>query len=71
MRRLGVSKQEVASIPIEVGLQNDTGYPYQGTLDYVSPSVNSATGTLAVRAIMQNQTDVLVRDPINGPLATL
>ena len=60
MRRLGVSKQEVASIPIEVGLQNDTGYPYQGTLDYVSPSVDSATGTLAVRAIMQNQTDVLV-----------
>ena len=60
MRRLGVSKQEVASIPIEVGLQNDTGYPYQGTLDYVSPSVDSATGTLAVRAIMQNKTDVLV-----------
>jgi multidrug efflux pump subunit AcrA (membrane-fusion protein) len=60
MRRLGVSKQEVASIPIEVGLQNDTGYPYRGTLDYVSPSVDSATGTLAVRAIMQNQTDVLV-----------
>jgi RND family efflux transporter MFP subunit len=60
MRRLGVSKQEVASIPIEVGLQNDTGYPYHGTLDYVSPSVDSATGTLAVRAIMQNQTDVLV-----------
>jgi RND family efflux transporter MFP subunit len=60
MRRLGVSKQEVASVPIEVGLQNDTGYPYHGTLDYVSPSVDSATGTLAVRAIMQNQTDVLV-----------
>jgi RND family efflux transporter MFP subunit len=60
MRRLGVSKQEVASVPIEVGLQNDTGYPYRGTLDYVSPSVDSATGTLAVRAIMQNQTDVLV-----------
>jgi multidrug efflux pump subunit AcrA (membrane-fusion protein) len=26
----------------------------------VSPSVDSATGTLAVRAIMQNKTDVLV-----------
>jgi len=44
MRRLGVSKQEVAAIPIEVGLQNDTGYLYQGTLDYVSPSV-AGTGT--------------------------
>ena len=58
MRRLGVSKQEVASIPIEVGLQNDTGYPYQGTLDYVSPSVDSATGTLAVaRDHAEAQTD--------------
>jgi RND family efflux transporter MFP subunit len=60
MRRLGVSQQELTAIPIEVGLQNDTGYPYQGTLDYVSPSVDSATGTLAVRAILKNQTDVLV-----------
>ena len=60
IRRLGVSPQELTAIPIEVGLQNDTGYPYQGTLDYVSPSVDSATGTLAVRAILQNTKDVLV-----------
>jgi RND family efflux transporter MFP subunit len=60
MRRLGVSAQELTSIPIEVGLQGDAGYPHQGTLDYISPSVDSATGTLAVRAILQNTKDVLV-----------
>jgi RND family efflux transporter MFP subunit len=60
MLRLGVSAQELTSIPIEVGLQGDAGYPHQGTLDYISPSVDSATGTLAVRAILQNTKDVLV-----------
>ena len=57
MRRLGVTQagSGVENFPIEVGLQNDTGYPYQGTLDYVSPSVDSATGTLAVRAIMRTR----------------
>jgi RND family efflux transporter MFP subunit len=60
MRRLGVSAQELTSIPIEVGLQGDVGYPHQGTLDYISPSVDSTTGTLAVRAILQNTKDVLV-----------
>ena len=47
-------------VPIEVGLQTDEGYPHRGTLDYVSPTVNQATGTLAVRAIMQNAQGVLV-----------
>lgn len=60
MRRLGVTSEELRQYPIEVGLQTDEGYPYRGTLDYVSPTIDRATGTLAVRAILPNQDQVLV-----------
>ena len=60
IRRLGITRAELMKVPIEVGLQTDEGYPHRGTLDYVSPTVDQATGTLAVRAIMQNAQGVLV-----------
>jgi len=60
MRRLGISKEELRQYPIEVGLQTDEGYPYRGTLNYVAPTIDRATGTLAVRAILPNRDPVLV-----------
>lgn len=54
IRRLGLTPQDLKKVPVEVGLQSDEGYPYKGTLDYASPSMNQATGTLAVRAILAN-----------------
>src|SRR5712691_10096602 len=60
IRRLGITPAELNKVPIEVGLQTDQGYPHEGTLEYVSPSINPATGTLAVRAILQNPNGVLV-----------
>jgi RND family efflux transporter MFP subunit len=60
MRRLGITQDELKQYPIEVGLQTDKGYPYRGTLDYVAPAIDRATGTLAVRAVLQNENGVLV-----------
>ncbi len=60
MRRLGIGAEEIKQYPIEVGLQTDEGYPYRGTLNYVAPSIDRATGTLAVRAILPNHEQVLV-----------
>jgi RND family efflux transporter MFP subunit len=54
IRQLGLTPEELKKVPVEVGLQSDEGYPYKGTLDYASPSVSQATGTLAVRAILAN-----------------
>src|SRR5215470_6464796 len=45
----------VNKLPIEVGLQTDTGYPHKGVLDYASPQVNQSTGTLQVRGIFPNE----------------
>lgn len=44
----------VDTVPVEVGLQTDTGYPHQGLLNYVAPAVNASTGTLALRGQFKN-----------------
>jgi len=72
--RRGLTQDDLRKVPVEVGLQSETGYPHQGTLDYASPSVNPSTGTLAVRAVLQNANRVLlpgyfvrVRVPVGEP----
>jgi RND family efflux transporter MFP subunit len=58
--RRGLSADELNKIPVEVGLQTETGYPHKGTLDYRSPTINQSTGTLAARAVLQNADRVLL-----------
>jgi RND family efflux transporter MFP subunit len=58
--RRGLTEKDLDKIPVEVGLQSETGYPHKGTLDYRSPTVNQSTGTLAARAILQNADRVLL-----------
>jgi RND family efflux transporter MFP subunit len=60
IRRRGLTTEDLRKIPVEVGLQNENGYPHAGTLDYASPTVDSTTGTLAVRAILQNPKRVIL-----------
>ena len=60
IRRLGLTPADLKKVPVEVGLQSDEGYPYQGMLDYAAPTLSQSTGTLAVRAILQNPNQVLL-----------
>jgi len=60
MAKRGLTTQDLRKIHVEVGLQSDTGYPHKGMLDYVSPQVSSSTGTLAVRAVMDNKGGTLL-----------
>jgi RND family efflux transporter MFP subunit len=53
-RRRGITVRELTRLPVEVGLQTETGYPHKGNLDYVSPTLNQSTGTLAARGILAN-----------------
>src|SRR5579864_5996488 len=59
-RRRGMTVDDLRKLPVEIGLQTETGYPHKGTLDYVSPQVNQSTGTLAVRGILKNPERVLL-----------
>jgi RND family efflux transporter MFP subunit len=62
----------LSSIPVEIGLQNEDGYPHKGHLDYVSPQVDASTGTVAVRAIFDNKDNALLPGlfvRVRGPIA--
>jgi len=58
--RRGLTPADLDKVPVEVGLQTETGYPHRGTLNYRSPTVDPSTGTLAVRAILDNADHVLL-----------
>lgn len=59
-RRRSMTVEDLRQLPVEVALQTDTGYPHKGTLDYVSPTLNQSTGTIAVRGILKNPDRVLL-----------
>ncbi|MDE5442685.1 efflux RND transporter periplasmic adaptor subunit [Bradyrhizobium sp. CSA207] len=58
--RRGLTPTDLKQFPIQVGLQTESGYPHEGHLDYVSPTLNTSTGTLAVRGLVPNDTRVLL-----------
>jgi RND family efflux transporter MFP subunit len=49
------ARDQAGTIPVEVGLQTETGYPHSGKIDYVAPLVDNGTGTVAVRAVLANE----------------
>jgi multidrug efflux system membrane fusion protein len=51
---------DLSDIPVEIGLQDEEGYPHKGHLDYTSPQVDSSTGTLAGRALFENKDHALL-----------
>jgi len=50
----GKTQADVLGSPVEVALQNESGFPHKGTLDHIAPTVDPATGTLAARATLPN-----------------
>jgi RND family efflux transporter MFP subunit len=77
-KRRGMTASDLTSLPFEVGLQTESGYPHTGKLNYASPTINQSTGTLAVRGILPNADRVLlpgyyvrVRVPIDQEQAAL
>jgi RND family efflux transporter MFP subunit len=79
MRRRGLTITDLSKVPVDIGLQDETGYPRRGALDYVSPTVDASTGTLTARAVFANADRALLpgmfvrtRVPIGGePTALL
>jgi RND family efflux transporter MFP subunit len=59
-RRKGLTQADIKNTPVEIGLQIENGFPHLGKLDYIAPTLNQSTGTLAVRAIMPNADRVLL-----------
>ncbi len=51
-RRLTLS--DLHKVPVDVAVGDQTGYPLHGTIEYVAPAIDQATGTLYVRGILRN-----------------
>lgn len=71
-------KSNVGKAPVEVGLQNETGYPHVGVLDFADNSLSTSTGTIALRGVFKNEDLALipglfarVRIPMGGPRPAL
>jgi membrane fusion protein, multidrug efflux system len=50
----------LSDVLVEIGLQSEDGYPHKGHLDYASPQVDTATGTLTARALFDNKDRTLL-----------
>jgi len=60
IRKRGLAPADLKKVPVELGLQNDQGYPLKGHLDYASPTVDSSTGTLTARGVFDNANHVML-----------
>src|SRR5215469_1808571 len=49
-----LTQADLPKIPIQVALQNETDFPRRGVLEYVSPGLDPATGTLLIRGKVEN-----------------
>ena len=59
-RRRGLTADDLRQLPVEVGLQTETGYPHKGRLDYAAATLNQSTGTLPVRGVLPNSDRTLL-----------
>ncbi|MBW0002037.1 MAG: efflux RND transporter periplasmic adaptor subunit [Hyphomicrobiales bacterium] len=50
-----LTEDEISQIPVDIGLQGEDGFPHAGHLDYVAPHLDPASGTLQVRAVLDNK----------------
>jgi RND family efflux transporter MFP subunit len=44
-----------ASIPAQMGLANQTGFPHEGTIDFVDNEISATTGSIRARGIFDNK----------------
>jgi RND family efflux transporter MFP subunit len=51
IRRLGADPEPPS---VDIGTEADDGFPFVGVIDYIDPSVDPTTGTIGVRAIIDN-----------------
>jgi RND family efflux transporter MFP subunit len=54
-RANGFKPSQISQIPIEIGLQNEEGFPHVGHLDFADTGLDSSTGTIEMRGVLENK----------------
>jgi multidrug efflux system membrane fusion protein len=55
MLAAGQTVATMGPMTLGVGLQNETGYPHEATLDFIDSNIDQSTGTLQVRGSIANK----------------
>jgi len=58
--RIVRAQSSVQELPIQMGLANEDGYPHQGKVDYIDPTVDTGTGTIRLRGVFSNPGGTIV-----------
>ena len=53
-------RNRAAKLPVRVGLASETGFPHEGQLDFVDNQLDPGAGTIRVRALMSNPSQLFV-----------
>lgn len=75
MHKAGIKdKSPVNNTPVYAQLENETGFPHKGVLDFSNNSVDTSTGTIQLRGVFKNENRTLfpglfaeVRIPLGDP----
>jgi multidrug efflux system membrane fusion protein len=79
MRKKGIQPvDKMGQAPVYVGLQNEDGFPHEGTLNFIDTGLSTSSGTLQLRAVFANTNVTLfpglfarVRIPLGPPQSLL
>jgi RND family efflux transporter MFP subunit len=77
-REAGFTHKDIQTIKVDVALQTDDKFKYKATLDFINTGLNASTGTMELRALMDNKEHIFVpglfvqvRIPLTKPIAQL
>jgi len=56
----GATDPDQEKAPAFLGLADETGFPFEGTVNFAEPAVDQGTGTLRLRAIFPNEKGLLL-----------
>lgn len=59
-RAKGFKPKDIKAVPVEISLQNEPTFKYKATLDFVNTGLNASTGTMELRALLQNSDYIFV-----------
>lgn len=60
MIKRGITSADLGTVPLDIGLMTESGYPHHGKIDYVAPTIDTATGTRLVRGLLHNPDHALL-----------
>lgn len=59
-RASGFKPKDINQVPVYVNFQNETGFKYKALLDFVDTGLNASTGTMELRAVLDNKNYLFV-----------